>query len=103
MESDCRCRGLSRFFFIGLLVFDLNAVGTAQRLHFLCQLLLPRRWHCYTAHFDDLKRARRNLRVWRGFQRYLVTDSYFVSIPKEDDTSKDCTEFVKLDDLLLYK
>lgn len=27
MESDCRCRGLSRFFFIGLLVVNLNAVG----------------------------------------------------------------------------
>ena len=30
MYSDRRFRGLSRFFFIGSLAVDLNAIGTAQ-------------------------------------------------------------------------
>ncbi len=58
MYSDRRCLGLSRLFFIGSLALDLNAVGMAQRMHFLCQLILPRRRHFNTIHFDDLMRSR---------------------------------------------
>ena len=57
-ESKCiriaDARGLSRFFSIGSLAIGLNAVGTPQRLHFLCQLLFSKDYRFYTIHFDAL-------------------------------------------------